>query len=62
MNHEAEDDMCDHIVAYVDKQIHGCEKFVTDNLAKVQENNESSISSASKSYEVLMKKLEEKKQ
>ena len=43
----AEDDMCDHIVAYVDKQIHGCEKFVTDNLAKVQENNESSISSAS---------------
>ena len=37
-------------------------KFVTDNLAKVQENNESSISSASKSYEVLMKKLEEKKQ
>ena len=26
----AEDDMCDHIVACVDKQIHGCEKFVTD--------------------------------
>ena len=56
----AEEDMTDHIVAYVDTQIHGCEKFVTDNLAKVQENNESLISSACKSQEGLMKKLEEK--
>ena len=42
----AEDDMCDYIVAYMDRQINGCEKFVTENLAKVQENKETSLSSA----------------
>ena len=43
----AEDDhyLCDNIVANVDTQINWCEKFVTENLAKVQEMNEISISS-----------------
>ena len=38
--------LCDHIVAYVDKQINSCENFVTETLAKVQGNSEISLSSA----------------
>ena len=40
MNAEDGHYLCDHIVAYVDKQINSCDKFVIENLAKVQGNSE----------------------